>query len=144
MQEGLGKFLDFGKIPKKPFICRGCAKFVGEYTESFTVDASMNDVRELSIKYLTGFKYKLTNDQNRWLTFEKGSKRKNFYTFSFDTAYKHVVIALVGNEDVPVTTLSVSFTLPFLHLSKDETEAIKTIIRSLRKFIVITVGYRRS
>ncbi|MCS4540400.1 MAG: hypothetical protein HYU03_06915 [Thaumarchaeota archaeon] len=117
---------------------------MGEYTESFTVDASMNDVRELSIKYLTGFKYKLTNDQNRWLTFEKGSKRQNFYPFSFDRAYKHVVIALVGNEDVPVTTLSVSFTLPFLHLSKDETEAIKTVIRSLRKFIVITVGYRRS
>ena len=117
---------------------------MGEYTESFTIDASMKDVRELCIKYLTGFKYKLTNDQDRWLSFEKGSKRKNFYTFSFETAYKHVVISLVGNEDVPVTTISVSFTLPFLHLSKDETQAIKTVVRSMRRFIIITVGYRRS
>lgn len=117
---------------------------MGEHTESFTIDANWREVRELCIKYLTGFKYKLTTDQERWLAFERGSKRKNIFTFSFETAYKHIVISIVGNEDVPVTTVSVSFTLPFLHLSKDEVEAIKTVIRSMRKFIMITVGYRRS
>jgi hypothetical protein len=117
---------------------------MGEYNESFTIDANSHEVRDLCIKYLTGFRYKLAKEQNNLLTFEKGSKSKNLYTFSFEEAYKQVALLIVGNGGTPVTTVSVSFTLPFLHLKKEEIEGMKSMIQSLKRFILISVGYRNS
>ncbi len=115
---------------------------VAEHLETFTIDARKSDVRDLSIKYLTGFKYTFSRDEDQSLIFETGSKRKNFYTTSFEEAYKKVSLSLVGNEKVPVTTVSLLFKLPFLRLKKDEVEAIRSMTKALQEFILISVGYR--
>ncbi len=115
---------------------------VAEHLETFTIDARKSDVRELSIKYLTGFRYRFLRDEDQSLIFETGSKRKNFYTTSFEEAYKKVRLSLVGNDRAPVTTVSVLFKLPYLRLRKDEVEGIRSLTKALREFILISVGYQ--
>jgi hypothetical protein len=115
---------------------------MAEHLETFTIDAKRADVRDLCVKYLTGFKYKFLREDDQSLHFEKGSKRKNLYTFSFDGAYKKVKLSVVGSDKVPVTTVSVLFTLPFLRMRKDEIEGIRSLTKALREFILITVGYQ--
>jgi len=117
---------------------------VAEHYETFTIDARQNEVRDLCIKYLTGFKFKLLDGGDQSLTFEKGGKRKNIYTFSFDQAYKQVILTTVGNERIPVTTVSVLFRLPYLRLRKEEIEGIRSMTNALREFILISVGYDAS
>lgn len=115
---------------------------MAEHLETFTVDATRSDVRDLCVKYLTGFKYRLLNEEDQALVFEKGSKRKNFYTFSFEEAYKRVKLSVVGSDKIPVTTVSVLFTLPFLRMRREEIEGIRALTRSLHEFITITIGYQ--
>jgi hypothetical protein len=115
---------------------------MAEHLETFTIDARRSDVRDLCVKYLTGFKYKLMREEDQSLLFEKGSKRKNFYTFSFEDAYKKVKLSVVGSDKFPVTTVSVLFTLPFLRMRRDEIDGIRSLTRSLHEFIQITVGYQ--
>ncbi len=118
------------------------SRVMAEHLETFTIDARRADVRDLCVKYLTGFKYRFLREEDQSLVFEKGSKRKNFYTFSFDDAYKRVKLLVVGSDKVPVTTVSVLFTLPFLRLRKDEIEGIRSLTKALHEFIIITVGYQ--
>ena len=115
---------------------------MAEHLETFTIDARRGDVRDLCVKYLTGFKYKFMREEDQSLIFEKGSKRKNFYTFSFDDAYKKVKLSVVGSDKVPVTTVSVLFTLPFLRMRRDEIDGIRSLTKALNEFIQITVGYQ--
>jgi hypothetical protein len=115
---------------------------MAEHLETFTIDARRGDVRDLCVKYLTGFKYKFLREEDQSLHFEKGSKRKNFYTFSFDDAYKRVKLSVVGSDKVPVTTVSILFTLPFLRMRKDEIDGIRSLTKALHEFILITVGYQ--
>ena len=115
---------------------------MAEHLETFTIDAKRGDVRDLCVKYLTGFKYRFIREEDQSLHFEKGSKRKNFYTFSFDDAYKKVKLSVVGSDKVPVTTVSILFTLPFLRMRKDEIEGIRSLTKALHEFILITVGYQ--
>lgn len=115
---------------------------MAEHLETFTIDARRSDVRDLCVKYLTGFKYRFVHEEDQSLLFEKGSKRKNFFTFSFDEAYKRVKLSVVGSDKIPVTTVSVLFTLPFLRLRRDEIEGIRSLTKALHKFILITVGYQ--
>jgi hypothetical protein len=117
---------------------------MAEHLETFTIDARRGDVRDLCVKYLTGFKYRFMGEEDQSLIFEKGSKRKNFYTFSFEEAYKRVKLSVVGSDKVPVTTVSVLFTLPFLRMRKDEIEGIRSLTKALNEFILITVGYQAS
>lgn len=115
---------------------------MAEHLETFTIDARRADVRDLCVKYLTGFKYRFLREEDQSLLFEKGSKRKNFYTFSFEEAYKRVKLSVVGSDKVPVTTVSVLFTLPFLRLRRDEIDGIRSLTKALHEFILITVGYQ--
>lgn len=115
---------------------------MAEHLETFTIDARRSDVRDLCVKYLTGFKYKFVGEEDQSLLFEKGWKRKNFYTFSFDDAYKRVKLSVVGSDKVPVTTVSVLFTLPFLRMRRDEIDGIRSLTKALHEFILITVGYQ--
>lgn len=115
---------------------------MAEHLETFTIDARRSDVRDLCIKYLTGFKYRFTHEEDQSLLFEKGAKRKNLYTFSFEEAYKRIRLSVVGSDKVPVTTVSVLFTLPFLRMRKDEVEGIRSMTKALHEFILITVGYQ--
>jgi len=115
---------------------------MAEHLETFTIDAKRGDVRDLCVKYLTGFKYRFIREEDQSLHFEKGSKRKNFYTFSFDDAYKKVKLSVVGSDKVPVTTVSILFTLPFLRMRKDEIDGIRSLTKALHEFILITVGYQ--
>lgn len=114
---------------------------MAEHLETFTIDAKRTDVRDLCVKYLTGFQYGFVREDEQSLYFEKGSKRKNIYTFSFEEAYKRVRVSVVGSDRVPVTTVSILFTLPFLRLRSHEIEGIRSLTRSLQEFITITVGY---
>ena len=114
---------------------------VAEHIETFTIDAKRSEVTDLCVRYLTGFRYRFLREEDQALYFEKGSKRKNFYIFSFEEAYKRVKLSVVGNEKVPVTTVSVLFTIPFLRLRKSEVEGIRSLTKALREFILITVGY---
>jgi hypothetical protein len=114
---------------------------MAEHLETFTIDAKRSDVRDLCVKYLTGFKYNFLSEEDQSLLFEKGSKRKNFYTFSFEEAYKRVKLSVVGSDKVPVTTVSILFKLPYLRLRKDEIDGIRSLTKSLQEFIMITVGY---
>jgi hypothetical protein len=114
---------------------------VAEHLETFTIDAKRSDVRELCVKYLTGFQYRLTQDEGQTLLFEKGTKRSNLFTFSFEKAYKSVAVSIVGNDRVPVTTVSMTFTLPYHGLRKEEVQAIRSMTEALKEFILITVGY---
>lgn len=115
---------------------------MAEHLETFTIDAKRGDVRDLCVKYLTGFKYSFLREEDQSLLFEKGSKRKNFYTFSFEEAYKRVKLSVVGSDKVPVATVSILFTLPFLRMRKDEIEGIRSLTKALREFILFTVGYQ--
>jgi len=115
---------------------------MAEHLETFTIDAKRGEVRDLCVKYLTGFKYKFLREEDQSLLFEKGSKRKNIYTFSFEEAYKKVKLSVVGSDKVPVTTVSILFTLPFLRMRKDEIEGIKSLTKALHEFILFTVGYQ--
>jgi len=114
---------------------------MAEHLETFTIDAKRSDVRDLCVKYLTGFKYKFLHEDDQSLVFEKGSKRKNFYTFSFEDAYKRVKLSVVGSDKVPVTSVSILFTLPYLRMRRDEIEGIRSLTKALQEFIMITVGY---
>lgn len=51
---------------------------------------------------------------------------------------------MVGEEDTPVTTVSVSFSLPFLTLRKGDIQNIRTFIRALREYVIVTLGYGRT
>ena len=115
---------------------------MAEHLETFTIDARRTDVKDLCVKYLTGFKYRFVREEEQSLLFEKGSKMKNFYTFSFEEAYKRVKLSVVGSDSIPVTTVSILFTLPFLRMRRDEIEGIRSLTKSLREFILITVGYQ--
>lgn len=115
---------------------------MAEHLETFTIDAKRSDVRDLCVKYLTGFKYKLVREEDRTLLFEKGSKMKNFYTFSFEEAYKRVRLSVVGSDSVPVSTVSILFSLPFLRMRDDEIDGIRSLTKALHEFILITVGYQ--
>ena len=117
---------------------------MAEHLETFTIDAKRGDVRDLCVKYLTGFKYRFLREEDQSLVFEKGSKRKNFYTFSFEGAHKKVKLSVVGSDKVPVTTVSVLFTLPFLRMRKDEKESIRSLTNALHEFILFTVGYQKT
>ena len=117
---------------------------MAEHLETFTIDAKRGDVRDLCVKYLTGFKYKFMGEDEQSLHFEKGSMRKNVYTFSFDDAYKKVKLSVVGSDKIPVTTVSILFSLPFLRMRKDEIEGIRSLTKALHEFILITVGYQTS
>lgn len=114
---------------------------VGEHSESFTLDVGRKKVKELVTKHFSGFGYKVTRDQGWIIVFEKGSLRKNIYTTSFDSAYKQVIVSVVGEEEVPVTTVSISFSLPFLVLRKNDMLSINNIVKALKDYIVITTGY---
>ena len=115
---------------------------MAEHLETFTIDARRSDVRDLCVRYLTGFRYKFLREDDQSLFFEKGSMRKNIYTFSFEDAYKKVKLSVVGSDKVPVTTVSVLFTLPFLRMRRDEIEGIRSLTKALHEFILITVGYQ--
>jgi len=115
---------------------------MAEHLETFTIDARRADVRDLCVKYLTGFKYKFLKEDDQSLIFEKGSKRRNIFTFSFDEAYKKVKLSVVGSDKIPVTTVSVLFSLPFLRLRRDEIDGIRSLTKALHEFIIITVGYQ--
>jgi hypothetical protein len=115
---------------------------MAEHLETFTIDARSGDVRDLCVKYLTGFKYKFLREEDQSLVFEKGSKRKNLYTFSFEEAYKRVKLSVVGSEKAPVSIVSVLFTLSFLRLRRDEIDGIRSLTNALQEFILITVGYQ--
>lgn len=117
---------------------------MGEHTETFTVDGYWGDIREICLKHLRGFGYRLVKEQGKLLQFEKGSLRRNIFTFSFEEAYKQVFISIVGEEDAPVTTVSVSFSLPFLTLRKGDIQSVRTFIRALKDFIIVTMGYGRT
>ncbi|MDG6988546.1 MAG: hypothetical protein JRN21_04385 [Nitrososphaerota archaeon] len=114
---------------------------MGEHSETFTLDVERKKVKDLIVKHLTGFGYRLTKEQGWILVFEKGSLRKNIYTTSFDSAYKQVIVSLVGEESVPVTTVAISFSLPFLILRKNDMLAINNLTKALKDYIVITTGY---
>lgn len=120
----------------------GALPTMAEHVETFTVDARRSDVRDLCVRYLTGFRYAFKREDGQSMLFEKGSKRKNLYTFSFEEAYKSVKLSVIGSDSVPVTTVSVLFNLPYLRLRKDEVEGIRSLTRALHEFIQITVGYR--
>lgn len=117
---------------------------MGEHTETFTIDGYWGDIKEICLKHLRGFGYRLTKDQGKFLAFERGNLRKNIFTFSFEEAYKQVFISMVGEEDAPVTTVSLNFSLPFLTLRKGDIQNIRTFIRALREYIVVTLGYGRT
>lgn len=117
---------------------------MAEHLETFTIDAKRTDVRDLCVKYMTGFKYRLTEEDGQSLHFETGMKRKNLFTFSFEKAYKAVALSIVGSDHVPVTTVSIMFRLPFLALRKNEVESIRSMTKALREFILISVGYDAS
>lgn len=114
---------------------------MGEHSETFTLDVERKRVKELVSKHFSGFGYRLTKEQGWILIFERGSLRKNIYTTSFDSAYKQVIVSLVGEESVPVTTVSISFSLPFLVLRKNDMLSINNIVKALKDYIVITTGY---
>ncbi len=114
---------------------------MGEHSESFTLDVGRKKVKDLVVKHFSGFGYKLAKEQGWIVVFEKGSLRKNIYTTSFDSAYKQVIASFVGEEDVPVTTVSLSFSLPFLVLRKNDMLAINNITKALKDYIVISTGY---
>jgi VCBS repeat-containing protein len=114
---------------------------LGEHTETFTVDGYWGDIKEICVRHLKGFGYKLTKEEGKILVFEKGSLRKNLFTFSFDTAYKQVIVSIVGEEDTPVTTVSVNFSLPFLQLRRADLAAVRSFIKALKEYIIVTVGY---
>ncbi|MGH9920779.1 MAG: hypothetical protein ACRD6W_18160 [Nitrososphaerales archaeon] len=143
-----GLFVSWGDHPPEnklftPVILREEAfRLMAEHLETFTIDARRSEVRDLCIKYLTGFKYKLMREEDQSLLFEKGSKRKNVYTFSFEEAYKRIKLSVVGSDKVPVTTVHVLFTLPFLRMRNDEIEGIRSMTKALHEFILITVGYQ--
>jgi len=117
---------------------------MGEYTETFTLDGYWGDIREICVRHLKGFGYKLLKEEGRYLQFEKGSLRKNLFTFSFEEAYKQVFLSIVGDEDTPVTTVSLSFSLPFLQLRKGDLQNIRTFVKALKDFIIVTLGYDRA
>jgi hypothetical protein len=114
---------------------------VGDYSETFTLDVERKRVRELVIRHFTGFGYSLVKEQGWIIVFEKGRLRKNIYTTSFDSAYKQVLVSLVGEDSVPVTSVSVSFSLPFLLLRKNDKLAISNLAKALKDYITITTGY---
>jgi hypothetical protein len=114
---------------------------VGEHSETFTLDVERKKVKDLIVRHLTGFGYRLSKEQGWILVFERGSLRKNIYTTSFDSAYKQVIVSLVGEESVPVTTVSISFSLPFLILRKNDMLAINNLTKALKDYIVISTGY---
>ena len=114
---------------------------MGEHSETFTLDVERKKVKDLIVRHLTGFGYRLSKEQGWILVFERGSLRKNIYTTSFDAAYKQVIVSLVGEESVPVTTVSISFSLPFLILRKNDMLAINNLTNALKDYIVISTGY---
>ncbi|MDG7016188.1 MAG: hypothetical protein JRM82_02310 [Nitrososphaerota archaeon] len=114
---------------------------MGEHSETFTLDVERKKVKDLIVRHLTGFGYRLSKEQGWILVFERGSLRKNIYTTSFDSAYKQVIVSLVGDESVPVTTVSISFSLPFLILRKNDMLAINNLTKALKDYIVISTGY---
>lgn len=116
---------------------------MGDHTETFTVDGYWGDIREICIKHLRGFGYKLVKEEGKLLQFEKGSLRKNIFTFSFEEAYKQVFVSIVGEEDAPVTTVSVNFSLPFLTLRRGDLQNIRAFVKALREYIIVTLGYGR-
>lgn len=114
---------------------------MGEHSETFTLDVERKKVKDLIVRHLTGFGYRLSKEQGWILVFERGSLRKNIYTTSFDSAYKQVIVSLVGEESLPVTTVSISFSLPFLILRKNDMLAINNLTKALKDYIVISTGY---
>ena len=116
---------------------------MGEYSETFTVDGYWGDIKEICLKHLKGFGYKLVSAEGKLLHFQKGSLRRNVFTFSFEEAYKQVFVSIVGEEDTPVTTVSISFSLPFLTLRKGDLITVRTFVKALREYIIVTLGYGR-
>lgn len=114
---------------------------MGEHSETFTIDVERKRVKDLVTKHFSGFGYRVAREQGRIVVFEKGALRKNIYTTSFDSAYKQVIVSIVGEEDVPVTTVSISFSLPFLVLRKNDMLSINEIVKALKDYIVISTGY---
>jgi hypothetical protein len=114
---------------------------VGEHSETFTLDIERKKVRDLVAKHFGGFGYRLSKEQGWILIFEKGSLRKNIYTTSFESAYKQVIISIVGEDNSPVCTISISFSLPFLVLRKNDMLAINAFTKALKDYIVISTGY---
>lgn len=112
----------------------------GEHSETFTLDVRRRTVRDLVTRHLSGFGYRLTKEQGWILVFEKGSLRKNVYATSFDSAYKQVIVSIVGEESFPVTAVSIPFSLPFLTQRKNDVLAIKNVTKALKDY-VITAGY---
>jgi len=53
-----------------------------------------------------------------------------------------VKLSVVGSDKIPVTTVSVLFSLPFLRLRRDEIDGIRSLTKALHEFILITVGYQ--
>lgn len=114
---------------------------MGEYSETFTVDASANIVEKACLTWFTGLGFRSLKQKSNRIVFEKGTLKKNIYTFSFDEAFKRVSVSFVGDKEVPVTTVSVHFSLPFLKLKKEDISAIKSMIKALKERILITSGY---
>lgn len=114
---------------------------MGEYTESFTVDADARVVEEVCIRCFIGFGFKFLGKRENVIVFEKGLLKKNIFTFSFDEAYKRVSVFLVGDPEIPVTTVSMNFSLPYLKLKKDDISAIKSMIRAFKERVIISSGY---
>ena len=114
---------------------------MGETSETFTLDVERRKVKELVSKHLSGFGYRVAREHGWIIVFEKGSLRKNIYTTSFDSAYKQVIVSIVGEDAVPVSTVSISFSLPFLMLRRNDMLAINKIVKALKDYIVISTGY---
>jgi hypothetical protein len=113
---------------------------VGEHSEAFAPGAGRKGVRDLVARHFAKFGYRLTREQGWILVFEKGSLRKNVYATSFDSAYKQVIVSIVGEESFPVTAVSIPFSLPFLTQRKNDVLAIKNVTKALKDY-VITAGY---
>jgi hypothetical protein len=115
---------------------------MGEYAESFTVDSDSKTVEEICHRYFIGFGFRVLREEGNTTIFEKGALRKNIYTFSFEEAYKQVVVSIVGDPEAPVSTVSVSFSLPYLRLRKNDISAIKSMINAFKERISISTGYK--
>lgn len=72
------------------------------------------------------FGCKFAKEGEEFLAFEKENLWRNLFAFSFDTRCKQVFNSSVGEEDTPVTAVSVSFSVPFLQLSRGDLLTIKS------------------
>jgi hypothetical protein len=116
---------------------------LGDYSEAFTVDGNYRAVYDLCLRYWQGLGYRLKDQvEHSFLAFDRGRLRKNLYTFSFEEAYKQVFISLVRGPGVPVTTVHICFSLPWLALRKNDIRTIRSMIKAFKEHIEVALGYQ--